>query len=199
MNILSRDKQIDIIASLCEGVGIRATARLTNTNRKTVGRQIAHTRRGPPHGGELRQVAGDTSRTEILVFTGSLRSNGERTTFSSSSSAQIACRLQSADAQPPWIGRTQLNGHTPGLTGFFCFVKVFITIVKLRLSIEGANCGATVPLDEHRLRALIGRHVNRQSFPIPLAALLGLFGFPKAARQPSESRRIAYDAVPTDI
>ena len=38
MNILSRDKQIDIIASLCEGVGIRATARLTNTNRKTVGR-----------------------------------------------------------------------------------------------------------------------------------------------------------------
>jgi len=38
MNILSRDKQIDVIASLCEGVGIRATARLTNTNRKTVGR-----------------------------------------------------------------------------------------------------------------------------------------------------------------
>jgi IS1 family transposase len=45
MNILSRDKKIDIIATLCEGVGIRATARLTNTNRKTVGRlalQVGH-------------------------------------------------------------------------------------------------------------------------------------------------------------
>lgn len=46
MNILSRDKQIDIIASLCEGVGIRATARLTNTNRKTVGRLALHVGRG---------------------------------------------------------------------------------------------------------------------------------------------------------
>jgi IS1 family transposase len=46
MNILSRDKQIDIIASLCEGVGIRATARLTNTNRKTVGRLALHIGRG---------------------------------------------------------------------------------------------------------------------------------------------------------
>lgn len=36
MNILSRDKQIDIIATLCEGVGIRATARLVGVNRKTV-------------------------------------------------------------------------------------------------------------------------------------------------------------------
>jgi IS1 family transposase len=36
MNILSRDKQIDIIASLTEGVGIRATARLTGVNRETV-------------------------------------------------------------------------------------------------------------------------------------------------------------------
>ena len=46
MNILSRDKQIDIIAALCEGVGIRATARLTNTNRKTVGRLALHVGRG---------------------------------------------------------------------------------------------------------------------------------------------------------
>ena len=46
MNILSRDKQIDIIASLCEGVGIRATARLTDTNRKTVGRLALHVGRG---------------------------------------------------------------------------------------------------------------------------------------------------------
>lgn len=36
MNILSRDKQIEIIAALTEGVGIRATARLTGVNRETV-------------------------------------------------------------------------------------------------------------------------------------------------------------------
>jgi hypothetical protein len=38
MNILSRDKQIEIIAALCEGVGQRAVARLTDTDRKTVAR-----------------------------------------------------------------------------------------------------------------------------------------------------------------
>ena len=38
MNILSRDKQIEIIAALCEGVGQRAVARLTGIDRKTVAR-----------------------------------------------------------------------------------------------------------------------------------------------------------------
>ncbi len=38
MNILEKSKQIDIIAALCEGVGVRAAARLTGTNRKTVAR-----------------------------------------------------------------------------------------------------------------------------------------------------------------
>jgi IS1 family transposase len=37
MNILSREKQIEIIAALCEGVGIRTAARLTGVNRGTVG------------------------------------------------------------------------------------------------------------------------------------------------------------------
>jgi IS1 family transposase len=37
MNILSRDKQIEVIAALCEGVGVRATARLTGVDRGTVG------------------------------------------------------------------------------------------------------------------------------------------------------------------
>jgi IS1 family transposase len=36
MNILSRDKQIDILAALTEGLGVRATARLTGVNRETV-------------------------------------------------------------------------------------------------------------------------------------------------------------------
>jgi IS1 family transposase len=38
MNVLSRDKQIEIIAALTEGMGIRATARITGANRKTVGK-----------------------------------------------------------------------------------------------------------------------------------------------------------------
>ena len=38
MNVLSRDKQIEIIAALTEGVGIRATARLVGVDRETVGK-----------------------------------------------------------------------------------------------------------------------------------------------------------------
>lgn len=38
MNVLPRQKQIEVIAALCEGLGIRATARLTGVNRETVGK-----------------------------------------------------------------------------------------------------------------------------------------------------------------
>jgi IS1 family transposase len=38
MNILPRDKQIQIIAALVDGLGVRATARVTDTDRKTVAR-----------------------------------------------------------------------------------------------------------------------------------------------------------------
>ena len=38
MNALPLDKQIEIIAALCEGVAQRAVSRLTNTDRKTVAR-----------------------------------------------------------------------------------------------------------------------------------------------------------------
>jgi IS1 family transposase len=37
MNILSRDKQIEVIAALCDGLGIRAVSRITGVNRGTVG------------------------------------------------------------------------------------------------------------------------------------------------------------------
>jgi IS1 family transposase len=46
MNILPRDKQIEIIGALCEGVGQRAVARLTYTDRKTVARLALAIRRG---------------------------------------------------------------------------------------------------------------------------------------------------------
>jgi hypothetical protein len=38
MNIRSRDEQIENIAALTEGVGVRATARLAGVNRETVGK-----------------------------------------------------------------------------------------------------------------------------------------------------------------
>lgn len=37
MNILPRDKQIEVIAALCDGLGIRAVSRITGVNRGTVG------------------------------------------------------------------------------------------------------------------------------------------------------------------
>jgi DNA-directed RNA polymerase specialized sigma24 family protein len=37
MNVLSREEQIEVIAALCEGVGIRTAARLTGVNRGAVG------------------------------------------------------------------------------------------------------------------------------------------------------------------
>ena len=37
MNILRRDKQVEVIAALTEGVSIRATERLTGVNRGTIG------------------------------------------------------------------------------------------------------------------------------------------------------------------
>jgi IS1 family transposase len=46
MNILSRDKQIEVIATLTEGLGIRATARLTGVNRETVGTLALRVGRG---------------------------------------------------------------------------------------------------------------------------------------------------------
>jgi IS1 family transposase len=46
MNNLPNDKQIEIIAALCEGVGQRAVARLTNTDRKTVARLALRVGRG---------------------------------------------------------------------------------------------------------------------------------------------------------
>src|ERR1700680_548666 len=46
MNHLSREKQIEIIAALCEGVGQRAVTRLTGCDRKTVARLALRVGRG---------------------------------------------------------------------------------------------------------------------------------------------------------
>jgi IS1 family transposase len=46
VNILSRDKQIEVVSALTEGLGIRATARITGVNRETVGKLAYQVGRG---------------------------------------------------------------------------------------------------------------------------------------------------------
>jgi IS1 family transposase len=46
MNILSREQQIAVISALTEGLGIRATARITGVNRETVGKLALQVGRG---------------------------------------------------------------------------------------------------------------------------------------------------------
>lgn len=46
MNLLPREKQIEVISTLTEGLGIRATARVTGVNRETVGKLALQVGRG---------------------------------------------------------------------------------------------------------------------------------------------------------
>lgn len=65
MNILSRDKQIEIIAALCEGVAQRATARLAGTDRKTVARLAIHVGKGCAELHDRRMVGVRMNRIEL--------------------------------------------------------------------------------------------------------------------------------------
>src|SRR5258708_13890363 len=65
MNLLSRDKQIEVIAALTEGVGIRATARLTGVNRETVGKLDRQGGKGCAEVQDRRRVGGRVARIEL--------------------------------------------------------------------------------------------------------------------------------------
>jgi IS1 family transposase len=65
VNILSRDKQIEIIAALTEGLGIRATARLTGVNRETVGTLALRVGRGCFELHDRMMVGVRTNRLEL--------------------------------------------------------------------------------------------------------------------------------------
>ncbi len=78
MNILPRDKQIEAIAALCEGVSIRATERLTGVNRGTIMALGARVGMGcaKAHSKLMRNL--NTSRLEfdeIWQFVGKKRKN----------------------------------------------------------------------------------------------------------------------------
>jgi IS1 family transposase len=65
MNILSRDRQINIIAALTEGMGIRATARLTGVNRETVGKLALQVGNGCAELHDRRMVGVRVARIEL--------------------------------------------------------------------------------------------------------------------------------------
>jgi hypothetical protein len=65
MNVLSRDKQIEIIAALTEGVGIRATARLVGVDRETVGKLALQVGKGCAELHDRRFVGIRTGRLEL--------------------------------------------------------------------------------------------------------------------------------------
>src|SRR3981081_530297 len=65
MNFLPREKQIKIIAALCEGVGQRAVTRLTGTDRKTVARLALRVGMGCMELHERLMVCIRTERLEL--------------------------------------------------------------------------------------------------------------------------------------
>src|SRR3954468_14148693 len=65
MSYLSRKKQIEIIAALCEGIGQRAVARLTDTARKTVARLALRVGRGAAELHDRMMVGVRTNRLEL--------------------------------------------------------------------------------------------------------------------------------------
>jgi len=65
MNVLTRDQQIQIIAALTEGLGIRATARLTGVNRETVGTLALRVGHGCAELHDRRMVGVRVNRIEL--------------------------------------------------------------------------------------------------------------------------------------
>ena len=81
MNNLSPEKRIEIVAALVDGLGVRATARITDTDRKTVARLALRVGRGCAvlHDGKMTGVR--TSRIEldeVWAFIGQRRRREEK-------------------------------------------------------------------------------------------------------------------------
>ena len=65
MNLLPRDKQIAVIATLCDGLGIRAASRITGVNRGTVAALALKVGRGAAELHDRMVVGVRTSRLEL--------------------------------------------------------------------------------------------------------------------------------------
>jgi IS1 family transposase len=65
MNVLPRDKQIEVIAALCDGLGVRATSRITGVNRGTVAALALKAGRGAAELHDRMMVGIRTNRLEL--------------------------------------------------------------------------------------------------------------------------------------
>lgn len=65
MNVLPREKQIEVIAALCDGLGVRATSRITGVNRGTVAALALKAGRGCAELHDRMMVGIRTSRLEL--------------------------------------------------------------------------------------------------------------------------------------
>lgn len=81
MNVLSRDQQISIVSALTEGLGVRATARITGIDRKTVARLALRLGRGCAELHDRTMVGIRTGRLELdelWAFVGKKQKRVER-------------------------------------------------------------------------------------------------------------------------
>jgi len=81
MNVLSREKQIEVIAALCDGLGVRATSRITGVNRGTVGALALKVGRGAAELHDRMMVGLRVSRLELdelWQFVGCKQKNATR-------------------------------------------------------------------------------------------------------------------------
>ncbi len=65
MNFLSRDKQIEVIAALCDGLGVRAVSRITGVNRGSVAALALKVGRGAAELHDRMMVGVRTGRLEL--------------------------------------------------------------------------------------------------------------------------------------
>jgi len=82
MNILSRDKQIEILAALTEGLGVRAAARVAGANRKTVAKLALQVGRGAAELHDRQMVGlrvGRLELDELWAFVGKKQKQVKRT------------------------------------------------------------------------------------------------------------------------
>ena len=112
MNVLSRDKQIEILAALTEGLGLRATTRLTGVDRKTIARLQVKIGRGCAELHDRTMVGvrpGRLELDELWAFVGKKQKNtrqhetekGDQYTFialASSAKAIISYRTGKRDS-----------------------------------------------------------------------------------------------------
>src|SRR4051812_32306413 len=118
MNVLPREKQIEVIAALCEGVGIRTASRLTGVNRGTVGTLALRVGMGCMELHDRIMVGVRTERLELdeaWSFVGKKQKNvlrheinakGDQYVFigmAGSQKASLVGASASATPKAPWI------------------------------------------------------------------------------------------------